>query len=61
MDVLQKCPVCRGTGLLRANYYYVLSHTEYEDIKKDAERHSMEIGDYIDSLVKNQRLADGQE
>ena len=110
MDVLQKCPVCRGTGLLRANYrdipgetcsyadyrrkeslsitcklcdgkgflgkiqtihipldlnpveaVYVLSHTEYEEITKDADRHSMEIGDYIDWLVKNQRLADGQE
>ena len=110
MDVLQKCPVCRGHGLLRANYYdvpgetcsyadynrknnqsttcrlcngkgflgkiqtihipldlnpveavYVLSDTEYKEITKDAERHSMEIGDYIDWLVKNQRLADGQQ
>jgi hypothetical protein len=40
---------------------YVLSYTEYKEITKDAERHSMEIGDYIDWLVKNQRLADGQQ
>ena len=107
MDVLKKCPICLGNGLLRANYYdvpgetcshadydrkksksmpcrvcngkgfmdkskisiplepvetvYVLSCAEYEEIEKDADRHSMKIGDYIDWLVKNQRLADDQQ
>lgn len=107
MEVLQKCPICRGNGLLRANYYdvpgetcsyadynrknsrsitcgackgkgflgkskistllepaeivYVMSFTEYEELKKDADRHSMEIGDYIDWIVKNRRRADGQQ
>jgi hypothetical protein len=63
--------LCNGKGFLEKRIIsfpiehietvYVLSFTEYEELKKDAERHSMEIGDYIDWLVKNQRIADGQQ
>ena len=63
------CRICNGKGFMEtrktnlttlelSETVFVLSSTEYAELVKDAARHGMKIDEYIDWLVKRQRLAD---